>query len=160
MPQSATHIEENVRIADQLKRAFEGDAWHGPAVLEVLEGVTARAAASKPVPGAHSIWELVLHIAAWDGVIRRRMEGQALQLSDEQDFPPVKDTSDSAWLSALENLKQRHAELTQAVLSMPDYRLISQVPGKDYDFYHMLHGAVQHELYHAGQIALLKKVAR
>jgi hypothetical protein len=72
----------------------------------------------------------------------------------------VKDTSDSAWLSALENLKQRHAELTQGVLSMPDFRLISQVPGKDYDFYHMLHGAVQHELYHAGQIALLKKVAR
>jgi len=143
-----------------MKRAFEGDAWHGPAVLEVLQGVTARAAASKPIPGAHSIWELVLHIAAWDGVIRRRMEGQALQLSDEQDFPPVKDTSDSAWLSALENLKQRHAELTQGVLSMPDFRLISQVPGKDYDFYHMLHGAVQHELYHAGQIALLKKVAR
>jgi hypothetical protein len=75
MPQSASHIEENVRIADQLKRAFEGDAWHGPAVLEVLQGVTARAAASKPIPGAHSIWELVLHIAAWDGVIRRRMEG-------------------------------------------------------------------------------------
>ena len=159
MAQPGPQIEEISRIADQLKRAFEGDAWHGPAVLEVLEGVNARAAATKPVRGAHSIWEIVLHIAAWDGAIRRRMEGQALQLSDEQDFPPVKDTSDAAWRSALENLKQRHAELIQVLLAMPDYRLTAQVPGKDYDFYHMLHGAVQHELYHAGQIALLKKVA-
>ena len=160
MPESGPHIEERSRIADQLKRAFEGDAWHGPAVLEVLEGVGARAAAAKPISGAHSIWELVLHIAAWDGAIRRRMEGQALQLSPEQDFPPVKDTSDAAWRSALETLKQRHADLIQGVLAMPDHRLTSQVPGKDYDFYHMLHGAAQHELYHAGQIALLKKVAR
>ncbi len=160
MPQPGPHIDERSRIADQLKRAFEGDAWHGPAVLEVLEGLNARAAASKPVSGAHSIWELVLHIAAWDGAIRRRMEGQALQLSPEQDFPPVKDTGDAAWRAALEQLKQRHAELIQGVLSMPDHRLTSQVPGKDYDFYHMLHGAAQHELYHAGQIALLKKVAR
>ena len=159
MAQPGPHIEENTRIADQLKRAFEGDAWHGPAVLEVLEGVSARTAASKPIPGAHSIWELVLHIAAWDGAIRRRMNGQALQLTDEQDFPAVKDTSEAAWRGALENLKQGHTELIQGVLSMNDYRLRSQVPGKDYDFYHMLHGAVQHELDHAGQIALLKKVA-
>jgi len=159
MPQASVKIEEISRIADQLKRAFEGDAWHGPAVLEVLEGVSARPAAAKPIPGAHSIWEIVLHIAAWDGAIRRRMAGQALQLSDEQDFPLVKDTSDSAWRSALENLRQRHADLIQALLAMPDYRLTAQVPGKDYDFYHMLHGAVQHEIYHAGQIALLKKVA-
>lgn len=160
MPQPGPQIEEKSRIADQLKRAFDGDAWHGPAVLEVLEGVSARAAASKPIPGAHSIWELVLHIAAWDGAIRRRMDGQALQLTDEQDFPPVKDTSEAAWNSALQNLKARHVDLVKEVLTMPDHRLTSQVPGKDYDFYHMLHGAAQHELYHAGQIALLKKVAR
>lgn len=159
MAEPGPHIDEKSRIADQLKRAFEGDAWHGPAVLEVLEGVSARTAARKPLAGAHSIWELVLHIAAWDGAIGRRMEGQALQLSDEQDFPPVKDTSDSAWRNTVQTLKQRHAELIQGVLAMPDHRLTSQVPGKDYDFYHMLHGAVQHELYHAGQIALLKKVA-
>lgn len=159
MPQASVKIDENSRIADQLKRAFEGDAWHGPAVLEVLEGVSARAAASKPLAGAHSIWEIVLHIAAWDGAIRQRMGGQALQLSPEQDFPPVKDTSDAAWRGTIQALKQRHAELIDAVLAMPDYHLTATVPGKDYDFYHMLHGAVQHELYHAGQIALLKKIA-
>jgi uncharacterized damage-inducible protein DinB len=159
MPQPSAKIDEIPRLADQLKRAFEGDAWHGPAVLEVLDGVGARAAASKPIAGAHSIWEIVLHIAAWDGAIRRRMEGQALQLSPEQDFPAVHDSSEAAWHSALQDLKQRHAELIAGLLAMPDYRLAAQVPGKDYDFYHMLHGAVQHELYHAGQIALLKKVA-
>src|SRR5579872_944459 len=159
MAEPGPHIDEKSRIADQLKRAFECHAWHGPAVLEVLEGVNARVAAGKPLTNAHSIWEIVLHIAAWDGAIRQRMAGQALQLSPEQDFPAVKDTSDSAWREALYTLRIRHAELIRDLLAMPDYRLTAQVPGKDYDFYHMLHGAVQHELYHAGQIALLKKVA-
>ena len=160
MPQPGPDIQEISRIADQLKRAFEGEAWHGPAVLELLDGMNARAAAAKPVPGAHSIWEILLHIAAWDGAIRRRMGGQALQLPPEQDWPPVNDTSETAWRKAVEDAKQRHAELIEAVLAMPEYRFPAQVPGKDYDFYHMLHGAVQHELYHAGQIALLKKAAR
>ena len=153
-------MTETFRLADQIRRAFEGNAWHGDSVLELLAGVNARTAAARPIKNAHSIWEILLHIAAWDDAVRRRIGGTAVILTDEQNFPLVKDTSDSAWRAALGHVKQRHAELIQGVLSMPDHRLTSQVPGKDYDFYYMLHGAVQHELYHAGQIALLKKVAK
>jgi len=153
-------MSESARIADQLRRAFCGSAWHGDSLLEILEGVTAARAVAHPIPHAHSIWELVLHIAAWDGVVRRRLAGEAVSLSDEQNFPPVKDTSEGAWRRALEQVRKVHDALIEAVAALPESRLGERVPGQDYDLYHMLHGAVRHELYHAGQIASLKSPAR
>jgi uncharacterized damage-inducible protein DinB len=153
-------MSETARIADQLRRAFSGGAWHGDSLMEILDGVTAEQAAARPIPHAHTIWELVLHIAAWDGAVRRRLGGEAVALSDEQNFPPVRDTGESTWRKTLERVRQVHDELVRAVSESPDTRLAEQVPGKEgahYNFYYMLHGVVQHELYHAGQIALLKK---
>jgi uncharacterized damage-inducible protein DinB len=153
-------MTETARIADQLRRAFSGDAWHGDSLLEILDGVTAAQASARPVPHAHTIWELVLHIAAWDHAVRRRVGGEVVELSDDQNFPPVRDTSESAWRKAMEHVRRMHDELVQAVSGFPDARLTEQVPGTHgahYNFYYMLHGVVQHELYHAGQIALLKK---
>ena len=148
---------EASRIADQLRRAFDGSAWHGPALLELLKDVNAVAAAAKPVPAAHSIWELVLHIAAWDGAGLRRLAGYKSQLKGPANFPPVVEVSEAAWRKAIAETKRTHDTLVQTVASLPDSRLRDQVPGKRYDFYHMLHGIAQHELYHAGQIAILKK---
>jgi len=155
-------MSETARIADQLRRAFHGDAWHGDSLLEILDGVGAAQAAARPIKHAHSIWELVLHITAWDGAVRRRLTGEAVDLPDEQNFPSVMDTSEAAWSRAVENTKRVHTELTEAVKAFPEERLSEKVPGKKnepdwYNFYYMLHGVAQHELYHAGQIALLKK---
>ncbi len=153
-------MSEASRIADQLRRAFDGDAWHGDSVLEILNGVTAAQAAARPITHAHSIWELVLHIAAWDGAVLGRLSGAAVELADAENFPPVKDTSEAAWRKALAGVRRVHEELVSAVSVLPDSRLGEMVPGKQgahYTFYYMLHGVVQHELYHAGQIALLKK---
>jgi uncharacterized damage-inducible protein DinB len=154
-------MSETARIADQLRRAFDGEAWHGDSLFEILNGVTAAQAAARPLKNAHSIWELVLHIAAWDGVVHRRLGGETVTLSDEQNFPAAKDTSENAWRSTLAQVQQVHADLVRAVAAFPDSRLGEKVPGKDpahYTFYYMLHGVAQHELYHAGQIALLKKM--
>jgi uncharacterized damage-inducible protein DinB len=153
-------MSEASRIADQLRRAFYGDAWHGDSVFEILRGVTAAQAAAHPITNAHSIWELVLHIAAWDGAVRRRMTGVAVKLSGKKNFPPVLDTSAAAWTKTLEHARRVHDELVDAVEKFPEKSLNKQVPGKQgahYTFYYMLHGVVQHELYHAGQIALLKR---
>jgi uncharacterized damage-inducible protein DinB len=150
-------MSEAARIADQLRRAFDGSAWHGPALLELLDGVDAATAAAKPVPHVHCIWELVLHTAAWDGAILRRLSGEKLQLTKLQDFPLVGKPTEAAWRKAVADLKRTHETLVRTVAELPDARLWDRVPGKRYDFYHMLHGAVQHELYHAGQIAILKK---
>jgi uncharacterized damage-inducible protein DinB len=153
-------MSEAARIADQLRRAFDGEAWHGDSVFEILEGVTVAQAAARPIAGAHSIWELVLHIAAWDGAVLRRLGGTAVSLSDAENFPAVTDASETVWRDALAEVRRAHEKLVAAVAALPDSRLYEMVPGKQgahYNFYYMLHGVVQHELYHAGQIALLKK---
>lgn len=150
---------ETARIAEELRLAFEGEAWHGPALLEILAGVNAATAAARPITEAHSIWELTLHIAAWEKVLLRRIAGEAVQLSDEENFPAVRDESEDAWERTIAHLKETHEELMDAVKNMPESRLTEIVPGKDYDFYFMLHGGSQHIAYHGGQISLLKKIA-
>src|SRR5438067_9881042 len=94
-----SQIEHTV---DQLNRAFDGEAWHGPALMEILDGVDANTAAAHPTPNGHSLWELVLHIAAWERVIIRRIHGQTLTLSGDEDFPPVSHVSESAWRDAVQ----------------------------------------------------------
>lgn len=153
-------MSETARLADQVRRAFEGDAWHGDSMLELLANVDAKTAAARPIKGAHSIWELLLHVAAWDDAVLRRVGGSAVELSDRENFPPVNDTSDVAWRKAVEQVKQKHEALVKAVAAFPDSRLLESVPGKKekyYDHFYLFSGIVQHELYHAGQIALLKK---
>jgi uncharacterized damage-inducible protein DinB len=148
---------EASRIADQLRRAFDGSAWHGPALLEILADVDAATAAARPILNAHSIWELVLHIAVWDRSGLVRLEGTKYQPTGEDNFPPVIKASEAAWRKAAIETKRTHEKLVRTVAALPDARLWDRVPGKRYDFYHLLHGIAQHELYHAGQIAILKK---
>jgi uncharacterized damage-inducible protein DinB len=157
MPDS--HVETS-RIADQLRRAFVGEAWHGPALLEILEGLTAAGASARPLASAHTIWEIVRHIAVWDDAARRRMAGEVVQPPPHEDWPPVEVTTPAQWERTVGHLMQTHDALVRAVTACPDARLLEKVPGKEPDYYtlyYMLHGIVQHELYHAGQIALLKK---
>ena len=151
---------EPARIAEQLRRAFEGDAWHGPSLLELLQDVDAATAAAKPLPKAHSIWELVLHIAAWDEAASRRLAGEKWQPQGTANFPLVPKPTEAAWRKAVAYAKRTHDVLIKTVAALPESRLGERVPGKKYDFYHMLHGVAQHELYHAGQIAILKKAPR
>jgi len=151
---------ESALIADQLRRAFEGPAWHGPALLELLQDVDAATAAAKPLPKVHSIWELVLHIAAWDGAALRRLGGQKAQLKGAANFPVPPKPTEAAWRKAIAQAQRTHDLLVKTVATLPESRLRERVPGKRYDFYFMLHGVAQHELYHAGQIAILKKAGR
>jgi uncharacterized damage-inducible protein DinB len=148
---------EGARIADQLRRAFDGSAWHGPALLELLSDVDAATAAARPVPEAHSIWELVLHIAAWDDAGLRRLSGEKWQPTGLANFPRVTKPTEAAWRKAILATRRTHDRLVRTVTALPDSRLVELCPGKRYDFYHLLHGIAQHELYHAGQIAILKK---
>jgi len=154
-------MKETARIADELRRAFDGEAWHGDSLFKILKGVGAAQAAKRPIGNAHSIWELVLHIAAWENAVRRRMTGVAVKLSARKNFPRVDDISPTAWQRALAHACETHEELTAAVKEFPEASLRQRVPGKQgahYTFYFMLHGLAQHAAYHAGQIALLKKM--
>jgi len=151
-------MNEIERINDQLKRAFEGKAWHGPSVSEVLAGVTAEQAAARPISDAHSIWEITLHIATWERVGRRRIQESApIDVSDDEDWPEVEDTSEEAWKRTLDEVRGNHLSLREAIAGLDEARLGDIVPGTTYSVYFLLHGVIQHDLYHAGQIALLKK---
>jgi uncharacterized damage-inducible protein DinB len=153
-------MSEAARITDQLRRAFDGKSWHGDSLFEILRGVTAEQAAARPIGDAHTIWELVLHIAAWDDVVRQLLDGVAVTLSGAENFPPVTDTSEAAWRRTLADVRRIHEQLIATVAAFPDSRLDEVVPdeeGAHHTFYSTLQGVVQHELYHAGQIALLKK---
>jgi uncharacterized damage-inducible protein DinB len=152
-------MREVIRIGSQLKRANEGVAWHGPSLRELLADVSAQQAAARPFPGAHSIWEIVLHVAAWQQFVKRAVEGEPMpaNLPPEENWPQVEDASEEAWQSALTNLGSVNKQLRDAVRKLRDEDLDGIVGGREYSFYFMLHGVIQHSLYHAGQIALLKK---
>ena len=152
-----TEIE---RISDQLRRAHEGEAWHGPALEEILKGVDAQRALLRPLADSHNIWEIVLHIGAWEAMVRRRLSGEVVvDVTPEQDWPPVRDTGEAAWQKTLEEFRRGYEQLQQTMGRLTDRQLNEPIPGMGYNIYFMLHGIVQHALYHAGQIAILKKAA-
>lgn len=145
-------------IVDQLKLAFDGEAWHGPALMEILADVDAHTAAARPISTAHSIWELVLHSTAWERVIITRIvEGRVVELSDEENFPRIEQVSEAVWRQAMDTLQKTHQELIKVASQLSESRMTDPVPGKNYNLLFMLNGAVQHTAYHGGQIALLKR---
>ena len=147
-------MNESQRIADQLHRAFFGGAWHGPSLKETLAGVTAEGAAAHPLHGAHSIWELVRHLNAWIGEADATLRGKQYEsMKGEKDWPPVTDTSAAAWDRDLATLESSEDALEATMRAFPPEKLGEG----DKSYYYLVHGIVQHNLYHAGQIALLKK---
>ena len=151
-------MSEISNLLDELKRIQAGDAWHGPALKETLADVTAAEAAARPAPGAHSIWELVLHIAAWEDVFRRRLEGEPVNEPAEGDFPQVQDQQ--GWNAAVAKLDAAHAQFIEKISTLTDADLSRIVEGKDYTIAYMLHGVVRHHVYHAGQVGILKRIVR
>ena len=160
-------MNEIVRIVDQLEREHAGDPWHGSPLSVVLDGIGWQQAASKPVADAHSIWELVLHITGWKNEVRRRLSGAEAREPETGDWPAVGQPSAERWTEAVEHLHLAHRLLVSAVKEFPEADLY--VPSNDtrertlgvgVTYYELLHGIVQHDVYHAGQIAILKKQRR
>jgi len=150
-------MNEIERIVDQLDRAWQGPAWHGPSVQEVLAGIDAMAAARRPIPGSHTIWEITEHIAAWEDIGRRRIEGEIVTATDAMDWPPVSDFSAESWQRTRERLAAGHERLWRTIAAFPEDKLDQIRPDGETSWYVLIHGIVQHDLYHAGQIGLLAK---
>jgi uncharacterized damage-inducible protein DinB len=146
------------RLEDQLRRALEGEAWHGPSVLESLAGLSAAQAASHPIAGAHSIWELVLHLGSDYDLVLRRLAGDGRLLTAAEDWPACPASTEENWQQTVQELKLLNKKLRQAVREFPSERLDDPlVPETPHTAYEQFIGVTQHHLYHAGQIALLKR---
>jgi uncharacterized damage-inducible protein DinB len=158
-------MTEISRLLDQLESAFNGDAWSGPSLTATLENVSACQAAAQPLAGAHSIWELVLHLAAWQDLVALRIvTNENLDMTPEANWPQLpQPVTDAAWQSALASLHDSHSRLLTVASSLSDAdlnRVIGAADdsvGEGPSVYVQLHGVAQHNLYHAGQIMLLRK---
>jgi uncharacterized damage-inducible protein DinB len=155
-------MSEIARIIDQLSRAYEGEPWHGPALKEILAGVSPQMAAEQPLKNVHNIWEMVLHVLAWVRLSRMALDGQPMPsgFPHEQDWPPMQKADQAAWSSLLKLLDHEFKSLIERTANFPEMDLTVVVPGRKYDYYFLLHGIVQHTIYHAGQISLLKAALR
>jgi uncharacterized damage-inducible protein DinB len=158
-------MSEAARLIDQFKRAHDGDPWHGSPLKHILQGVTAAQAAARPPNGTHSIWELVLHATGWRNEVARRATGAPAREPDEGDWPAVGDPTPERWTAALAALDASHAHLVEVVRNLSDERLFTPTNdprnaplGTGVSYYELLHGIVQHDAYHAGQIAIIKRV--
>lgn len=155
------------KIADRLRQVYDGDPWHGAPAVQVLQGITASEAAARPVPNAHSIWEILLHLTGWTAEVGRRLEGRQPALPADGDWPPVPEPAEEGWRAALARFREEHERLLAALERFPEERLEEKVGqvrdlplGTGVTFGHTLQGILQHHVYHTGQIALLKKALR
>ena len=159
-------MNEIDRLSAELAHAFDGDPWHGSSTAAVLAGWTAAGAASHPIPGAHSAWEIVLHMTGWVREVARRLRGGTPGLPAEGDWPATPAAAgEEDWKAALRDLAAARRDLLAAVAAFPEERLDEPVGGAARDrplgtgiaFYVMLHGLAQHDAYHSGLIDLLRK---
>lgn len=157
-------MTEISRILDQFERFHDGDAWYGTPLAGILRDITAAQAMRRPIADAHTIWELVLHITAWEGEVLRRLQTGEARLPEEGDWQEVRDSSETAWNQVLKRVQEVHAALMQEITRCADEYLdvVPAVPrerevGSGVSLYVLLHGIIQHGIYHAGQIAVLKK---
>ena len=160
---AAAVVAERDRLLDELRRAWDGDPWHGSSFASLLEGLDAEQALARPVANAHSIWEIVLHSRNWTLEVARRLRDGVARAPAGGDWPRAGGGT-SAWPSAVASFARAHQELLAAVENFPEARLDERVGdardaplGAGVTYAVMLHGLAQHHAYHAGQVALLRK---
>jgi uncharacterized damage-inducible protein DinB len=151
-------------LADQFAGIQSGDPWYGASIERVLAGLTATEAAARPVSGAHSIWELVLHLTAWVREVDRRLAKGGWQNPAEGDWPAVPEATAANWSQAVRALEKAHTDLGATLGGLSPERLGVRVgserdpaAGTGVTCEEMLQGLLQHDAYHLGQISLLKK---
>lgn len=149
------------RAAQSIERSLSGPVWHGPSLIDLVGDISAEQAGARPVAGAHTIWELVLHIITWTDIVRERLGSVGpVEATPEQDWPPVQDNSPDGWRNTVESLKDAKRLLAEEVRALPEARFEERVPGRDYGVGVMLRGVVEHDAYHGGQIAIIRKALR
>ncbi|MDX1421447.1 MAG: DinB family protein [Rubricoccaceae bacterium] len=148
-------------LLDHLDTAYDRKAWHGPTLNGVLRGVDAALASWRPAPDRHTIWELAVHCAYWKYSVRRRLTGAprgAFPLDGSNWIPRPADGAD--WRQERRLLGAEHAALRAAVAALDPDDLARTPDGSTHTLAQLIGGVAAHDLYHAGQIQLMKRLAR
>jgi DinB superfamily len=144
-----------------LDEAYDRRSWHGTNLRGSVRGLSREAAAWRPGPDRHNIWELVVHAAYWKYAVRRRLTGEkrgSFPLAGSNFWPRPVEGTEVEWKRDITLLAQQHAALKSAVAAFPQTRLTRLAPGSPFTFAALVRGAAAHDLYHAGQIQLLKRL--
>lgn len=159
--------DQRASLLDDIRHAHNGAPWHGSSRAAILADVTLEEALVRPAPGAHSIFELVLHMTAWTREVARRVRSAVAREPEMGDWPRVPGHDARAWTGALEDLEAAHREIVSALAAFDVDRLDERLGeardpalGTGMTFGTMLRGVVQHDAYHSGQIAIIKKIIR
>lgn len=150
-------MSEKRRLLEQLDRAYTAHTWCGPSLLESIAGVPAAKAAKRAMKGTHSIWELVEHVASWNEIVAERLEGGSPAVTPKRNFPPVSTKTPAAWKATQVRLALSQLKFRTAVDAFPAAKLGRKRPKLQDSWAVLIHGQIQHQLYHAGQIALLRR---
>src|SRR5271165_786745 len=150
-------MTEPERILAQYDRVMHGDAWHGDPIWQILEGISAESAAHRPLADVHTIWEIVLHMIFWEGVAARRLAGQRAGLDEALNFPAMPSATEANWQKTLEQFRASNQAFRLALQALEVARMDELAAAGKRTFYDEAHGLIQHNVYHAGQIAMLKK---
>jgi len=148
-------MREIERILDQLNRSWGGPSWTGVDIQPLLDGISEERARAHPLPDAHSILELTAHMTTWMNAVASRLGGETRELTPEEDW---RDVSQLTWPAAISEMENAQSHLSDVIARLTPDDLDKKVAGRKYTIYVMLHGVIQHNLYHAGQIGLLKKM--
>lgn len=149
-------------LLDGLDEAFERHSWHGPNLRGSVRGLSAEDAAWRPGAGRHNIWEIVVHAAYWKYGVRRLITGAkrgAFAYRGSNWFAR-QEASPAAWRRDLDLLAREHAMLREAVADLPAAHLNRVSPKKRYTYAGVIRGVAAHDVYHAGQIQLLKRMRK
>lgn len=148
---------ETSRIINMLQNTYNGAAWHGASVMEILNNISSRQAFQSS-EDIHRICELVQHITAWRIFAIKRLEGDRYyEISQNENWKEFAIQNESAWEEIKNELAESQRDLIAVLEKMNDDLLKEEVEGKAYDYYTLIHGVIQHDLYHLGEIALLAK---
>src|SRR3989454_10592691 len=150
-------------LLDAIDLACDHRAWHGPNLRGSIRGVTSREAAWRPSSGRHNIWELVVHAAYWKYAARRRLRGDrrgAFPLPGSNWFARPAAADEKQWRADVALLEQEHRQLRVAVQSFSHSRLHQRPAPTSSSYLDLIVGIAFHDIYHAGQIQLLKRLYR
>lgn len=157
-------VDARIRLLLQLiDEAFERKAWYGTNLRGSIRGLSAKQAAWRPGPKRHNIWEVVVHCAYWKYVVRRRITGEkrgSFPLKGSNWFRRPEKISEDAWRRDVGLLRVTHELLRETVAKMNPNKLSSLSPKKQFTLSRTIQGIAQHDVYHAGQIQLLKRLVR
>ena len=152
-------MRDTQRILDHYEGVLDGDAWHGDAIWPTLDRISPQQAAARPVPAAHTIWEIVLHMTFWENVGAQRLSGARAGLVEELNFPAMPDPTDESWSKTLDEFRASNERFREALRRLDPAKLDDLSAAGKRTFYGEAHGVIEHHVYHLGQIALLKKAA-